>query len=82
MDEAGQLRQLIGAVLIERGEPLVLHLSSLHMARAARFRIRHLLDDACMEVSLEEEQTDAPATRRTNEEAAGGSTDPGPDEQT
>jgi len=59
--EADQLRQILGAVLVERGKPLELHLSSLHMARRARIRVTHDIAGACMKLSLEEE-SDAQAT--------------------
>ena len=55
-DEAARLRQVLGAVLVERETPLRLHLSSLHMARNARIRIEHDHDAACMILSLEPEE--------------------------
>lgn len=51
--ENQQLRQIIAAAITENnGEPLSIHMSSLHMCRGSRLNVEHLADEASIKITL------------------------------
>ena len=55
--ENQQLRQIIAATIVENnGEPLSIHMSSLHMCRGSKLDVKHVADEASIKITLIDDQ--------------------------